>query len=167
MPFILILAGSLLLIAAVRDKHNQLYDLLKIDFTGPNNFIYWTLAILIVGAIGYIDTLKPISDGFLILIILVLFLSKGDPNSAGGGFFQQFIAGIQTTNAYQATASGSGGTSGGTGGGITRSGVSISGGSGGPVITAGSGGVTIGGLPTRIPVGGGTIGIDFPGVITI
>jgi hypothetical protein len=76
-------AGSILLIAAVKNTQETLYYLLVGDFTGPNNFVYWLLAILIIGAIGYVPKLKPLSDGFLILVILVLFLSKG-------GFWAKF-----------------------------------------------------------------------------
>ena len=100
MPFVLIVAGIVLLIAAVRNTQGQLFYLVQGDFIGPNNFIYWLLSILIIGAIGYVPRLKPISDAFLILVILVLFL-KTCPKSAGpeckGGFFDQFMAQVKTT----------------------------------------------------------------------
>ncbi len=98
MPFVLIVAGTVLLIAGVRNSQGQLYLLLRNDFSGPGNFIYWMLAILIIGAIGYVPKLKPVSDGFLILVILVLFLAKGNPKAPGGGFFSQFLKQVQTTD---------------------------------------------------------------------
>jgi hypothetical protein len=86
MPFVLLIAGIVLLIAAVRDSQCQLYGLIQGDFTGDNNFITWFLAILVIGAIGYVPKLKPVSDAFLILVIIVLFLRKGT------GFFSQLTA---------------------------------------------------------------------------
>lgn len=98
MPFVLLVMGSVLLIAGVRNTQTQLYGLLRNDFTGPNNFIYWFIAILLIGALGYVPKLKPISDGFLILVILVLFLKKGNPaTNTGGGFFEQFLKQVKTT----------------------------------------------------------------------
>ncbi len=122
MPFVLIIIGVVLLIAAVRDKQQVLFYLLAHDFTGDNNFIYWFISILIIGAIGYIPKLKPVSDGFLILVILVLFLRKGT------GFFDAFqrqIGGTETSKPVVSTPGGAGGTSKGasfnsvTSGGIT------------------------------------------------
>lgn len=98
MPLALILLGVLFLTAAVRgDKCNgqQCSDLLfttfKSDFTGPNNFIYWGLALFIVGGVGYYKPLKPMSNAFLGLIVIVLFLSNQ-------GFFQKFLEQIQSTS---------------------------------------------------------------------
>ena len=102
MPFVLIIAGIVLLIAAIRNSQGDLFHLLAGDFTGPNNFIFWFVSILIIGAIGYIPKLKPVSDGFLILVILVLFLRRGS------GFFDMFQKQINTTQASVPPAPGSG-----------------------------------------------------------
>ncbi len=99
MPFALIIIGAALLIAAVRNTQSDLFGLLKDDFKGQNNFIFWMVAILAIGVVGYVPKLKPISVAFLGLIVLVLFLAKGDPTKAGGGFFEKFTAGLwQTTS---------------------------------------------------------------------
>src|ERR1035437_10097218 len=84
MPFVLIIAGTILLISATRNTQATLYTLLAGDFTGSNNFIYWFLSILVIGAIGYIPKMKPLSEGFLVLVILQLFIHKDT------GFFDQF-----------------------------------------------------------------------------
>jgi hypothetical protein len=97
MPFAMLIVGIILLVSAVRNTTDDLFALVKNDFTGPNNFIFWVVSILIIGAIGYIPKLKPISTGFLALVILVLFLSKGNPKNPGGGFFQQFTSALQGT----------------------------------------------------------------------
>lgn len=96
MPFALLIIGVVLLIAGVRGTQDTLFTLVKGDFAGSNNFIYWFVAILIIGAIGYIKPLKPISNALLILVVLVLFLTKGQ--SGDGNFFSQFTKGIASTN---------------------------------------------------------------------
>jgi hypothetical protein len=82
MPFIIILIGLFLAVTAARNKQQELAELLKGDFTGPGNFFSWTIALLVVGGLGYIKPLKPLTDAFLVLLILVLFLSNG-------GFFDR------------------------------------------------------------------------------
>jgi hypothetical protein len=101
MPLALLLIGIVFLIAAVRgDKCNGqqcsdvLFTTLKSDFTGPNNFIYWGIALFIVGSAGYYKPLKPLSNAFLGLVILVLFISNR-------GFFVKFMQQIQSTTVSQ------------------------------------------------------------------
>lgn len=97
MPFALVTIGLVLLVAAIRGTQSQLYTLVQGDFTGPNNFVYWFVSILIIGAIGYIPKAKPFSVAFLALVIIALFLTKGKPSAPGGGFFQQFTTALSTT----------------------------------------------------------------------
>lgn len=105
MPFALVIVGTVLLIASIKNTYGQttpaggpgLGALLTNDFTGQNNFVFWFAAILIIGAVGYIPKLKPISNAFLILVVIVLVLKRGNPSGVGGGFFQQFTTGLQST----------------------------------------------------------------------
>lgn len=97
MPLALILLGVLFLTAAVRGNKcdgqqcsDLLFDTIKDDFTGPNNFIYWVIALFLIGAAGYYKPLKPFSNAFLGLIILVLFISNN-------GFFEKFAEQIKST----------------------------------------------------------------------
>ncbi len=113
MPFALLLIGVWLLIAGVRDtagpstQPGTLFFLLHNDFTGPENFVYWFIAIVLIGALGYIPKLKPVSTAFLVLIIMVLFLKKGSASNLGGGFFTQFLNGVGVTqNASNAGSTG-------------------------------------------------------------
>lgn len=76
--------------AGVRGQSKQLLALLKNDLTGQNNYVYWMLSILVIGSLGYIDALRPLSRAFLVLVIVVLILKEGNPNQTGGGFFQEF-----------------------------------------------------------------------------
>jgi len=105
MSFALLIIGAFLLIAAIRGTQDQLFSLLKGDFTGANNFVYWFLAILAIGAVGYIPRLKPLSVALLALVIVVLFLKKG--SGSNGGFFQQLFSQVSTstTAAGKQTAS--------------------------------------------------------------
>jgi uncharacterized membrane-anchored protein YitT (DUF2179 family) len=95
MPFAFILVGLALLTSGVRGTSQDLATLLKGDFTGPKNFIYWMLSILLIGSIGYIEKLRPLSRAFMVLVIVVLFLAN-DPSN-GLGFFQKFQAAIDNT----------------------------------------------------------------------
>lgn len=97
MPFVLLIIGMVLLISGVRATQDTLFSLVKGDFTGTDNFIYWLGAILIIGAIGYIPKVKPISTALLVLVIVVLFLKKGDAKGLGGGFFSQLTNALGTT----------------------------------------------------------------------
>lgn len=97
MPFALLIIGLVLLVAGARGKQNDLFSLVAGDFTGANNFLFWFVSILAIGAIGYIPKLKPLSTAFLVLVILVLFLTKGNPSGVGGGFFSQFTAALKGT----------------------------------------------------------------------
>jgi hypothetical protein len=97
MPFALLIVGIALIVSAVRNTHYDLFNLVRGDFTGPNNFAFWVISILIIGSVGYIPKLKPVSAAFLSLVIIVLFLTKGNPSKAGGGFFEKFTAGIGAT----------------------------------------------------------------------
>lgn len=99
MAFVLLIIGLFLLASAIAGTQDAALNLVVGDFKGPGNFFYWIVALLIIGSIGYVKKLKPVSDLFLALIILVLVLKRGNPSGAGGGFFAQFTAALQTTAA--------------------------------------------------------------------
>jgi hypothetical protein len=103
MPFALLIVGLILLVSAVRDSQDDLFTLVKGDFSGQGNFVFWVVSLLVIGGLGYIPKLKPISDGFLVLVLLVLFLTKGNPKQPGsGGFFEKFSAALKSTTATPA-----------------------------------------------------------------
>lgn len=115
MPFAFIIIGLVCLVSGVRGTNSQLGALVKNDFTGSKNFIYWMLSILIIGALGYIKEIQPLSRAFLVLVIIVLFLSNK-------GVFAQFnkqISAPATPTPVTPSAPhnpfGLGGTSGGAG----------------------------------------------------
>lgn len=100
MPFALLIIGVVLLVAGIRNTQCILFAEVEGDFTGTNNFFYWFLAIMIIGTLGYIPKLKPISTALLVLVIVVLFLHKG----ANGGFFQQLTAGFSSDTSTSTAA---------------------------------------------------------------
>lgn len=102
MPLFLLFFGALLLVASIRDANagdsqqiTKLTQLLKSDFTGPNNFFIWIIAIGGIAAIGYAKPLKTFSNLFLALIFIVMVLVKKGPN--GQDLLSSFIAQIRST----------------------------------------------------------------------
>ena len=92
MPLALLLIGILFIVASVRgkDKVDELFSTIKSDFTGPGNFFYWGLSLFLIGALGYYKPMRPLSNAFLTLVVLVLFISNK-------GFFQKFYDELRRT----------------------------------------------------------------------
>jgi hypothetical protein len=85
-----------MIVSAVRGTQTQLLALLKADVTGKNNYIYWSIAILGIGAVGYIKELKPFATALLVLVVVVLFLDSK-------GVFTQFVSAINSTQSASST----------------------------------------------------------------
>lgn len=106
MPFVLLIIGVVFLVSSVRGTQGQLGTLIQGDFIGQNNFVYWLVVLLLIGSVGYIQKLKSLSVAFLVLVILVLVLTRGNPSGVGGGFFSQLTSQLaSTTSASPATPS--------------------------------------------------------------
>lgn len=91
MPFAFLIVGVVLVISGVKGTSQDLLTLVKGDLEGKNGYLYWLVAILVIGSVGYIPAFKSLSRAFLILLLVVLVLKEGNTGSnAGGGFFQQF-----------------------------------------------------------------------------
>lgn len=86
MAIALIAIGLLLVVSAAQNTQGTLFSLIKQDLTGQNSFLEWILAIFLVGAIGFIPKLKGLSTALLALVLLAIFLKKGN------GFFAQLQA---------------------------------------------------------------------------
>ncbi|MDE2019968.1 MAG: hypothetical protein KGJ13_06520 [Patescibacteria group bacterium] len=76
MPYALILIGAVLVVSGVRNTQAQLWALIQNDFVGPGGFIVWAAAIAVVGGMGYIPKLRPLSIAFMTLLLLVLVISN-------------------------------------------------------------------------------------------
>lgn len=106
MPWAILAIGSTILVTAYQGTENAFFAQIKSDILGPNGngkggFLYWLVAIAVVGGLGYVPGFKPLSNAFLILLLVVLFLTQS--KGAGGGFFQQFQSQLQTLNTNQAS----------------------------------------------------------------
>lgn len=91
MPVFILFIGVLLIVAGINNKIPVLVDLIKEDFRPTENvpgFHVWIVAIVVVGAFGYIREFKPVSNAFLVLVMIGLILSNG-------GFFKKFTAAIE------------------------------------------------------------------------
>lgn len=82
MPYVILIIGLFMTVVGYRGKQAELQALIKDDFTGPDNFLRWLVAIAIVGGLGYVRPIRPIANSFLALLIIVMFLSNG-------GFFNR------------------------------------------------------------------------------
>lgn len=83
MAFVLLIFGAAFVMAGFHDNASKLFQQIGNEFTGTPSFGKWVIAILIIGGIGYIKPVKQIADAFLILVLIVLFLSNR-------GFFAKF-----------------------------------------------------------------------------
>lgn len=87
MPYVLTIAGLMLIISGVRDTYAAFGSQLKKDFMGDGSqkgFIWWIAALVIVGSIGYVEKLKGFSTAFLALVIIAMVINDK------GGVFKKF-----------------------------------------------------------------------------
>ena len=75
MAYTLIVTGLLMILTGLHNTHRQFGSQIASDFTGPGNFTWWLLALGMIGGVGYVPKLRPVSTAFLTLIVLVLVLS--------------------------------------------------------------------------------------------
>lgn len=124
MPFALTFIGLLLVITGFQNTYSELGSQVGKDFTseeGKPSFIYWIIALGVVGILGYNDTLKPFSRAFMALIIVGIFLADGQ----GQGFFARILSDVEAGSKTKPlpaggndpvlSQGGSGGSSGGGG----------------------------------------------------
>lgn len=117
----------LLVITGFQDTYKQFGAQVQGDFTGPNNFLYWMLAIIIAGSIGYVKSLQGFSRAFMGLIILAIFLSQNTGTAQGITFFKNLVTGLNQGSTTpvnpvgDALQGGAGASSGGSGGGFSLS----------------------------------------------
>ena len=88
MPFVFLIFGFVLVSSGIRETSNQLLTLVWNDVHGPHNFFYWILAILAIGALGYVQDLKTFSRALLTLVLIVLVLTESKQDGSGGLFPQ-------------------------------------------------------------------------------
>ncbi len=109
MPLVFIGLGIVFILTGLKGDAGSLWDLVRGDFSGPNNYVYWMISILALGSLGYVESLQKLSRLFIVLVIIVLLLNR---NKATGE-----AAGVTFANAFQgfiATATGQQKSSGST-----------------------------------------------------
>lgn len=79
--------GILLVVTGTKDTYKALGAQLYSDFAGTGGFMYWILAVGIIGAIGYYSPAQKFSRLFLALLIIVFIL-------ANKGLFAQLQQGL-------------------------------------------------------------------------
>ena len=73
MPIILGMMTAIVLVTAIKGNQADLLKQVKKDFTGSGNFLVWILAIVLIGAIGYIPQFRAPSK-LIIALVLIVFL---------------------------------------------------------------------------------------------
>jgi hypothetical protein len=104
MPFVLLILGILFFIVSIQGTQGSFFSLIKSEFVGSNSFVVWAAALVIIGLLGYIKPIRPISHAFLVLIVLVLVLANGK------NFVANFNSAIRNPVAPSSTANASAAT---------------------------------------------------------
>jgi hypothetical protein len=91
MPFVFIIVGTVFIVSGALGTSSQFLKLLKGDLPG---FIYWMLAIGVIGALGYVNDFRGFSRALLALVLIVLLITEDKGTS--GGFFTEFQQAIST-----------------------------------------------------------------------
>jgi len=92
MPIFFIFVAIILIATGLNGTTDELSTLVQGDFkttNGKPSFFAWIIAIFVIGALGYVKDLKPLSTAFLVLLLVVIILVNGNPTN-GGGFFAKF-----------------------------------------------------------------------------
>lgn len=95
MPLLFLGTGIVFVLTGLKGDPGALFGLVQGDFQGQGNFVYWLVAMLVLGSLGYIPALKNLSRMFVALVVVVLLLDNK-------GFFaqlQSFIDSSQTSTA--------------------------------------------------------------------
>jgi hypothetical protein len=79
-----------MVVTGARDTHRQFAAELKTDMGA---FVWWIIALGLIGSLGYVKALAPFSKAFLVLVILVMILAQS--RNGTGGFFEQLNRAIQ------------------------------------------------------------------------
>lgn len=91
MPLFFLLVGILLIVIGLNDRVSDLGSLIKDDFKpsdGSASFAIWIAVIVLLGLLGNVKNLKPVTNAFLLLVILVMVLTNK-------GFFDKFSSAIK------------------------------------------------------------------------
>lgn len=102
MGLALIAIGLLLTVSGVQNTQTDLGKLLYGDFTGQGSFLWWVASIGIIGSLGYVPSMKGLSNALLGLVFVVFILSNK-------GVFANFNAALSGSGGGIGTSSNSSG----------------------------------------------------------
>lgn len=89
MGLVFLLIGLLLIVTGMRGTYAQFGSQVVSDLGGDGGFLYWGVAVVGVGAVGFIPALQQVSRLLIALVIISIFLSHK-------GFFAKFQQALQT-----------------------------------------------------------------------
>jgi hypothetical protein len=160
MALLLGIVGLFVLSVGIQNRQDEAAAELQRTFSGEGNFLYWILALGVIGAIGSIDAVRTTAKMFLLLLFTVFTLS----NKGFFGKLQEAVQGVKFAppntalnegKAVEVTPTGPQGVAKGAGSGVGAA----------PAGADGSAG-SIGGLPPGITSGLPTMlqqGFTLPG----
>ena len=73
MIIVLVLIAAVLIVAALRDTQGDLFAALKEDVP---NFGTWAAALIVLGVLGFIPGVKPVSRALIGLVFVALFVNN-------------------------------------------------------------------------------------------
>lgn len=73
MIIILVLIAAILIVAALRDTQGDLFAALKSDVPA---FGTWAAALIVLGLLGFIPGVRPVSRALIVLVFVVLFVNN-------------------------------------------------------------------------------------------
>lgn len=92
MAVVFVFIALILIIAGVRGETQRVTDTLKSDINysmgHASQFGMWIVVMLVLSAVGSWKPVRPVTDAFIVLIILVFLLKNR-------GFFAKFMAAFQ------------------------------------------------------------------------
>jgi ABC-type transport system involved in cytochrome c biogenesis permease subunit len=87
-PFFLAFFAILLIVAGVKGTETKLLAQVQDD---AKHFIVWFFLIVLVGSVGFSKTARPVSNAFLVLIVIAFVIGSGNAIIAG---FKQLTSGV-------------------------------------------------------------------------
>jgi len=95
MPYVIVILGIVLVVTALRGTTAMLGKQIATDTVAAGGFVWWFIAILIIGGLGYIKALRGLSDAFLALVIIALVVSNKGIFAQAQSAVQQIVADAQ------------------------------------------------------------------------
>ena len=105
MPYVIVILGIVLVVTALRGTTAMLGKQIATDTVAAGGFVWWFIAILIIGGLGYIKALRGLSDAFLALVIIALVVSNKGIFDQAQSAVEQIVADAQKGASHVGEAS--------------------------------------------------------------